>query len=345
MMRAAFLALVSLTWSVAACGTDGAPDPYATRTFELGPYPLAPGQEVTTQCVSVTLHNDEPLYINQVELTTGPGFHHSNWFWVPENLFAGEDGTWTCADRNYRGEAAGLFGGILFAQSTQSPHEIQKFADGVGIKIPPHSKLIADTHMLNAGDTPLAPTLTLAITPIPEQEVTAKLVGMSLENLTIALPPHKISRFTIECDMGPRHQDLLGRAPDFKIYYMLAHYHSLGAGMTLEGVRDSDGTVDMIHETPARAGDALGATIDPPFDVTGHGKLRFSCTFDNPRDTTVSWGVGDQEMCMFLAFTDSPYVWGGGAIDADAPGPSVEHDGLVEFTHPGCTVVATDGQH
>ena len=48
---------------------------------------------------------------------------------------------------------------------------------------------------------------------------------------------------------------------------------------------------------------------------------------------------------MFLAFTDSPYVWGGGAIEAGAPGPSVEHDGLVEFTHPGCTVVATDGQH
>ena len=54
MMRAAILAS-SLVWSLAACGTDAA-DPYATQTFEFGPYPLAPAEESvcpikgTTRC-------------------------------------------------------------------------------------------------------------------------------------------------------------------------------------------------------------------------------------------------------------------------------------------------------
>ena len=84
--------LLALCLTVAACGES--PSAPAPQTFEFGPYTLAPGQEITGQCVSVTLGNEEPLYVNAVELTTGAGFHHSNWFWVPDTMFTGEDGTW-----------------------------------------------------------------------------------------------------------------------------------------------------------------------------------------------------------------------------------------------------------
>ena len=153
------------------------------------------------QCVSVTLHNDEPLYINQVELTTGPGFHHSNWFWVPDTSVPGRDGTWTCADRNYRGEAAGIFGGVVFAQSTQSPHEIQKFADGRRRSDPAALQAIAEPTC-STPVTRRSRRSSRSRSPDSEQRRTAKLVGMSLENMTIAIPPHEISRFTIECDLS-----------------------------------------------------------------------------------------------------------------------------------------------
>src|SRR6185503_2833948 len=84
---------------LAACSSD--PDPYAHQEHAFGPITIPAHSEDTTKCVSISLHNAEPLYINQVELTTGPGFHHSNWLFVPEFSFPGPDGVWTCADRSY----------------------------------------------------------------------------------------------------------------------------------------------------------------------------------------------------------------------------------------------------
>src|SRR5438128_8091554 len=96
-MRVASLLLV-----LASCASDSATvDPTALQTYEFGPYTLAPGEEVIKDCVQISLHNEDFLYINSVELTTGAGFHHSNWFWVPESTFAGEDGTFDCTERNF----------------------------------------------------------------------------------------------------------------------------------------------------------------------------------------------------------------------------------------------------
>ena len=318
--------------------------PGAQTEFLFGPYALAPGQELTDQCVSQTLGNEEAVYLNSVELTTGAGFHHTNWFWVPDYMFPGDDGTWSCKGRGYSEAVAGIKGGVVFAQSTQSPHEIQQFPAGVAVKIPPHSKLVAGTHLLNALDTPLEVSLSFTLGPIEEASVSTILAGMAFENESIALPPHAKSRFNIECDLGPRHQAVFGRLPDFKIYYMLPHYHSLGTGMTIEAVRDDNGAADMVFTTAKRIGDALGGPISPLFDMTGHSKIRFSCSYDNPRDTTVRWGVGDQEMCVFLAFSDSTYTWGGGAPSVDDAGPSTDNGGTLDFQH-GCQVFVSDATH
>src|SRR5438445_475404 len=162
------LAVVSL---LAACGTDmAAPDAASdwstTRTFAFGPFTIQPTQEISDQCVQITLGNADYVYINSVELTTGPGFHHSNWFFVPERVFPGpswngsnsavDDGTFACNDRHFDQPIAAIFGGVLFAQSTQSPHEVQQFPAGVVIKIPPHAKIVSTIHLLNPTDSPLS---------------------------------------------------------------------------------------------------------------------------------------------------------------------------------------------
>ena len=320
-----------------ACGDGTTSGP---RTFTFGPYMLAPGEERLDQCVSATLHNTDTLYINAVELATGPGFHHSNWFWIPDTRLAGDDGTWNCSDRNFNDVSAGVFGGVLFAQSTQATHEVQAFAPGVAIAIPPHAKIVGGTHLLDAGDTPLTVPLSLTITPIPEASVTTKLAAMSFEDEALGLPPHRRSRFTVECDLGPKSQQLLGTPPDFAIYYALPHYHALGTGLEFDAIRP-DGTPDVIYTTAMRIGDALGGPIDPPFAMAGHTKLRFTCSYDNPGDTTITWGYGGQEMCVFLAFTDSPLTWFGGALAPDPPGPGVDDGTYLNFTH-ACEVVATE---
>src|SRR5262249_47230646 len=184
----------------------GSSDGLAPRHFDFGPYDVAPSEEITTKCVQATLNNADYLAINQVELTTATGFHHSNWFFVPEHVFAGDDGTFDCADRGFNeGIATILGGGVLFAQSTQSTHEIQAFPPGVVIEIPPRSKIVAGIHTLNASDAEITVPLRLTVTPIAKSAVTTTLAGISFENHSIGLPPHAQSKFTLDCDLEPLH--------------------------------------------------------------------------------------------------------------------------------------------
>ena len=123
-MRKLILVVLAACTAQPATPTPASTDPV---TYPFGPFAVAAHTEVTTDCVQITMHNDAPVFVNAVELTTGPGFHHSNWFFVPEHTFAGDDGTYTCTDRDFNEPVAAIQGGVLFAQSTQAVHEIQQF--------------------------------------------------------------------------------------------------------------------------------------------------------------------------------------------------------------------------
>lgn len=309
-------------------------------TYHFGPFDIEPSEEVSDDCIQISLNNEEELYINRVELTTGPGFHHSNWFFVRENTFMGPDGTWKCDDRFYSEPAAALSGGVLFAQSTQAAHETQKFPPGAALKIPPYSKLVAQIHLLNTTDAKLHLEPYVTIEPIPKESVTKLMAGVSFENQALLIHAHKRGAFTLDCNLAPKHNEILGRDPDFKLYYGLAHYHHLGTSLTVEAIKP-DGTATPVFDRGGN--DLLGGPIDPLFDFTGYSRLRFTCNFDNTGgDRDVRWGIGDQEMCVFLAFSDSPYQWGGGHTSRDTPtNVGVTSEG-VEMFEDHCDVFGID---
>ena len=345
---------------LAACGTEYMPIPAPQAvplTYQFGPFPLAPHEELADLCVAVTLHNDDPIFVNAAAIEGALGIHHSNWFWVPDNTaFAFPEGTFKCSDGGGIGHAfdqsaAALFGGVLAAQSTQATKELQAFPPGSAIRIAPRSRIIATVHLLNAGDNPATVPLSLTLTPLREADVVTLLAGFSAEDMSLALPAGKESRFTVECDMATEWDTLYRTGQvtsphiDFKIYHALAHYHAMGTALTFEAIRD-DGTVDTVWSTKNVIGDELGDMLDPPFDMTGHSKVRLTCEYYNPDARTVRWGNGDGEMCIAFVFTDSTRVWTAGVVSEGTPGPSVvDSSGVVTFTEPACTVLAVDGQH
>jgi hypothetical protein len=318
---------------VAGCGGgDDTVDPNAPRTFDFGTFTLAPGQEDATQCVQVTLNNDEPMFINAVSMATGGGFHHSNWFYVQHESFRGPDGVFTCADRDFSEPVASLFGGVLFAQSTQAAAETQQFPAGAVIPIPPGAKIVAGLHLLNASDVTLETPLSLTITPLPRDQVTVQLRPLGIEDQALALPPHARTDVATTCDYGQKYQELFGRAPDFHIYYILPHYHALGLGMRVEALDEDETSARVVFDNDQGIGQPLGGPILPVFAMDGAAKVRVTCKYDNPRDATVGFGIGDQEMCVLLGFTDSPHQLGG-LYNADPGTPDA--DGVY---HHGCSV-------
>ena len=345
-MRAGLLA-------VALCACAATKSPTDPQTYSFGPFDVAPSVEISTLCVQISLNNDTDLYINSIDLKTGPGFHHSNWFWVPTHVFPGphglddssaDDGTYTCTDRNFDQALAALYGGVLFAQSTQVQDQAQTFQPGMAVRVPARSKLVAQIHLLNAGDTALHLTPTITLDPIAQATVTTNLHGISFEDQALALPPNAQSKFTLDCDLDPNDASPPGAwgPPQFNIYYALAHYHALGTGLELDALMPDDATSTEVFATSAGIGDSLGGPVDPPFAMSQNTHLKFSCSYYNDTANVVTWGLGSEEMCVFLAFTDSPYNFGGGVTAPDAAGDPSVVDGVQEFTH-ACTVYAVPG--
>lgn len=333
----AFAALAVL---VLGCGTEstgarGAADAagaeLAPRSHRFADLSLAAGSERTV-CASWTLGNEEVLFVRQVDLASGPGFHHSNWFFFDDDAYEGPDGVWPCRERGYDTVSAAVGGGVVFAQSTQAREETQAFGPGSAVRIPPRSKIVGELHMLNASGEDYDTDIELTLSPLAPSGVETQLLPLALQYADLAIPPQQRSEFRTACDLSAQLDDPL----DFRLHHVLPHYHELGTGMSLRAVGgERDG--ELLFERRSAIGEPLGQGFDPPLELAGMTGLELGCRYDNPRDETVGTGIGDQEMCILFAFTDSPVRWIGSAERGS------EHvgdeDGVAAFEAP-CTLLS-----
>ena len=284
--------------------TTSEPEPEtATVVHSFGNYLMTPYLEIEP-CVQWTLHNDEAIYINAVTLVNDGGFHHSNWFAVPEQVFPGEDGYWSCATREYNEITAAVEGTVLFAQSTQSRQEVMQLPAGAVIKIPPRHKIVAGVHLLNLGSTDLDSEMRMALDIIHPRDVDAVLAPMHLDYRDLAIPAGKRSRFTGACSFKGTFESSINKPFEMKLYYVLPHYHYLGEYFGLQilgGPRDGE----FLFKLDGFNGDANGKAFDPPVDLADADGLRFACGFNNWLGKDIGYGIGDQEMCMMLGLVDA----------------------------------------
>lgn len=313
------------------CSDD--PDIAARLTHNFGEITLDPHQEIASQCVAWTLNNDEPIYVNTVTLSNGGGYHHSNWFVVPESLYPGPDGYFRCRDRDFDELASAVSGTVIFAQSTQSIAETQELARGAVIKIPPRHKIVAGVHMLNLQNRAHTTFLRMSLGLVHPSDVAVILAPFRLTYYTLDIPPQSESRFVTECNLSQLFEGVAKRPLDLKLYWVLPHYHELGNYFSVEIIGGpQDGRV--IHSIESFNAEPNGKALDPPLDLTGATGLRLTCGFDNPRDESVGWGIGDQEMCVMLGLADSDVM-----MDAFMVGDNIvdgEVDGIV-MNHGACT--------
>lgn len=336
-------ALASLT----ACGSDdsSACDPNSEAcTFEqlISETTVQPGEEIDSLCQSWTLNNPTELWVSNVAMDNGGVYHHSNWFNAPDDLFNEPDGAWPCEDAAFDELTAAVTGGYLFAQSTQVDNETQAFPPGVAVRIPPWSKIVGSTHLLNAGTSAVDTYMRLRIDTIPVGDVEVKLAPARIEYHDLTIEPTAQSEFTADCNLADQHQDAIGEPLDYKIYYLLPHYHELGSHAQLElsgGPRDGE----VLFRADGY-GEAAGAAFDPPLDIAAMGGtgVRYTCGFDNPRDQEVGWGIGDQEMCVIALFADTKLGWQGTVDSGAVTGTGT--DGLIG--HSGdCQVFGFEWDH
>lgn len=304
---AAMAALAIGCGSSSSSGEDGGASPFANSLRHVfPPVYLDVGEEVADVCQSWTLNNEEPLYVNAVRQTNEGGWHHSNWTFGPEEVFDGPDGTWNCDDRGYALQFAVAAGGVLFAQSTQAFEETQSFAEGAVLVIPPHSRIVGNIHLINFTGAPIDNSLNMELGVIPEEDVRVKLRPIGMFNTRIAADAYAESRFSMNCDLESYFKNTLkvDTMPEFKIYYVLGHYHAWGNYLNLSYVH-ADGSERRIVEYESTPGDVLGVKLDPPMPSEGATGMRLTCGFNNDTDEVKTWGIGTLEMCAFFGYIDA----------------------------------------
>lgn len=288
------------------CAADGT----CSFTHEFAATTLKPGEERTGQCYTYKLDNPTDLLINTVELVNDGGFHHSNWFFVPEKTFDTEDSLVRCHEIGFTELGAALQGGVLFAQSTQSRTEAQRFPPGAFLRVPAFSRVITSAHLLNPSAKELKTGMRLTLHTLPEAQKKVELYPFRLSYTDLHIPPMKKSEFTGECDLKKEAEILLGTPFYLKLYYVLPHFHSWGNLFKLE-LLGGPANGSVLYELREGIGEAHGQTYDPPLDLSAASGMRFTCGFNNTTDKEIRWGNGDGEMCVMLGFADSPARYDG----------------------------------
>jgi hypothetical protein len=302
-MRVASVMAALAAMGLPACGSDtaGECDPAheeCTYAKDVSTIDVGAGVEDESTCQSWTLDNPTELWVNSITQHNNGAYHHANWFFVPDNEFAAPDGSWKCGDYEFDELVAALLGGYLFALSTQSLDETQALPTGSAIRIPPYSRIIGSSHLLNALDEPVKTTMQLEIHTIPEADVKAKMAPARIQYHDLKLDPMSKSAFTTECLFDDKHQEFFGEPLQYELHYALSHYHQLGMYTQLEVAGGPhDGEVLARHDG---YGENFGKAFDPPIELGAMGAkgIRFTCGFSNPRTAKVGWGIGDQEMCV-----------------------------------------------
>jgi hypothetical protein len=325
--------------ALAACGGGGGETPAAENVIEhdFGAYAIEAGGEIDGVCMSWTVGNDGEIWVNAVATENDGFFHHSNWFFVPEDVYDVADGHWNCWEQEFSEVDATLEGGVLYAQSTQTAKEEQRFLPGTAIRIPPRSRIIAYTHLLNPTAEEKHTAVRLRLETLPADEVDTVLTPFRFNYAALAIPPMATSEFSGSCNVRERFEPVMKRPLELKLHWVLPHFHSLGDAFRLAlvgGERDGE----TIFELSEDYGDPLGHRFDEPLDVgaTGADGLRFTCGYENPRNDEVGYGIGDQEMCVMLGFAESGFVFDGYVNTTD--GVTQDEDGIARG-EGACTVI------
>ena len=161
------------------------------------------------------------IWVNAVELDAGRGLAPLQLDLRPRHQYDGPDGVWDCTDRSYDQLSAAVAGGVLYAQSTQATHEVQKFPDGAAVRIPPYSRIIGDVHLLNASQRSAGTAHASSTLYSIADDVTVKLAPFHMTYHGLDIPPHSTPRFTGECDLTSALHDDAGNAYAPKLYYLL----------------------------------------------------------------------------------------------------------------------------
>ena len=245
-------------------------------------------------CEHMVTPNRRPMDVAGFELKTTPGTHHFVvWDYLgqdqnPADFWTGIEYSTACVGLGPQDgvvTTANLFGML-------SGHVRFEFPQGVAVALQPHANVYANLHYHNYGTTPVATDAVFNLVPARKGTVQHHAQLFTIGTVQIDIPANGTASVT-----GDWH------APtDLNLVLISTHQHHRGTDI-------------LVHMIDA-AGNDMGELVDSPdwehpgsrwFQPAmrlqaGEG-FRFTCSWRNPDDFPVHFGVtSEDEMCFVVGY-------------------------------------------
>jgi hypothetical protein len=257
---------------------------------------MQPGEE-KLYCVSwpfPALHN-QVIYAGR--LYTTRGLHHSNVFSRPPDKQRGRNPYPDC----HRGAADPfrdlpfIIPDALFGNSTQvEGEETLAFPAGMGYRVNPENEIITNIHFLNPGSAPLQVEVAYDFFTMPAAELQTEVAPFHMSINGFRVEPGETRTIATTCDVFGGH-----------MVSMMLHTHRLAVGGQVELLRPEQAARTVYEQGPYDSGSDI-RLFSPQLQMADGDALRFSCTFHNTLDKPVTYGLGDNEMCVLFGYMYPP---------------------------------------
>jgi hypothetical protein len=264
-------------------GTLPPPAPGTGIQIQTKAFTVMPGQEIF-KCYHTQIPLDTELDVAEFESVMSPGSHHF--------ILYRADGDTAPLDTITDGGCAGNFS-TGWVYSSGQPHYGFKNPPGVAMVLNAKQRVGFDMHYLNTTTAPINAMVTLNMTfATGTFQKAAPLISF---NTGIAIPPN--GKQTVSGDCTP------GAGANF--YMASTHTHKRGVLATIHRLL-ADGTLgeELVHSTDWEKPDFKQWQAAPFLTFKPGEKLRYSCSYQNDRNSVVTVGNSAElnEMCMAVTY-------------------------------------------
>jgi hypothetical protein len=267
-------------------GTADTAPPSDGYSVTLGPVTLAPGQE-SVVCVEKRVPSDHATDIVKIAADLTEGGHHLIFY----KSNATEESTTPTPCNSFRG-VLGANGTVPLFIAQKSKTELN-FPPGVAYTLPAGQMVRIEMHFLNATSRDLPISGTVHLGEAKSGTIVDHSNLLFYGTLAINIPP--MSTKTV----GPMVRTFKGSKRN--LFGLTGHQHHRGTGFLIEH-GDQNGPMTKLYENHDWAEPPL-TIFDPAIPVLAGQAFRYTCTYDNPTNTTVTFGEGaNQEMCFLWAY-------------------------------------------
>ena len=265
--------------------------PSAEEGFQLAmDYTVEPYTEAW-KCLVYRLDTDTLSNVNRVEYQQNYGMHHITI--STSGMIGGqvEPGLFDCEPLFLE-----LMDDTMMIFGSQGYEEgVIQLPEGVAASVPAAIDIIHEIHYVNTTDKPVDLYSRLNAYTISDAEMTEGIWGGNVRDENINIPANSEHTEWTRCVMNK----------DVDVIFLGSHTHKLGKSFTVS-LFDGTESGDVFYTNDDWHNPKI-VQYETPIHIPAGTGFEYSCTWDNPTDEPIQYGLtADDEMCNFT-FVHTPY--------------------------------------